>query len=50
MTQKTKNLIADTGRTAGSGAVQALAMVVMFRLADAAIDAATDWIRSRRTE
>ena len=44
----TKKQLSDAGRRAGASAVQALVMVAMFRLADAAFDAASEWVRSRR--
>ncbi len=46
----TKQQLSETGRRIGTGALQAIAMVIVLRLADAAFDAASDWMRARRAE
>lgn len=48
MTPKTRTALSDAGKKAGGAALQALVMVAVFRLADAAIDTATTWVRDRR--
>ncbi len=49
MTAQTKQALATAGRTTATTAAQAVLLCVVLRLADAALDAAGNFIRRRRS-